>query len=134
MLIIFIIGQGQNEIIGRDTIRFREPFYAYGVQSCRRASYTMKSEIMQVAFNLLIYLNREAQVSVSDPSKDDLTAKLAAAEAEAEALRRELATWRGSTAGDPSKFKPAVPDKRIDGIGYRETLFSAPGQAIGNCI
>ncbi|KAH9327637.1 hypothetical protein KI387_007815, partial [Taxus chinensis] len=74
----------------------------------------------------------QAQVSVSDTAKDDLAAKLAAAEAEAETLRRELAARRGDREIDLSKLKPAVPEKRIDGVGYRETIFSAPGKAMGS--
>lgn len=53
--------------------------------------------------------------------------QLAAAEAEAEALRRELAARKGNRdTTDLSKLKPATPEKRIDGTGYRETLFSGP--------
>ncbi|XP_059074029.1 uncharacterized protein LOC131031204 isoform X2 [Cryptomeria japonica] len=68
--------------------------------------------------------------SISDTSRDDLAAKLAAAEAEAEALRRELAERKGNRDIDLSKLKPAIPEKRIDGVGYRETIFSAPGKAM----
>lgn len=75
--------------------------------------------------------DNEAQVSVSDVSKDELAAKLAAAEAEAEALRRELAGRRGDKKVDLSKLKPAIPEQRIDGIGYRETIFSPTGKAMG---
>jgi hypothetical protein len=57
---------------------------------------------------------------------------LAAAEAEAEALRKELAARRGSRdATDLSKLKPMTPEKRIDGTGYRETIFSGPGNTTG---
>lgn len=59
--------------------------------------------------------------------------QLAAAEAEAEALRKELAARKDSQgATDLSKLKPATPEKRIDGTGYRETLFSGPGKTTGN--
>lgn len=75
--------------------------------------------------------DNEAQVSVSDVSKDELAAKLAAAEAEAEALRRELAGRRGDKQVDLAKLKPAIPEKRIDGIGYRETILPATGKAMG---
>ncbi|XP_059074056.1 uncharacterized protein LOC131031204 isoform X4 [Cryptomeria japonica] len=54
--------------------------------------------------------------SISDTSRDDLAAKLAAAEAEAEALRRELAERKGNRDIDLSKLKPAIPEKRIDGF------------------
>ncbi len=58
--------------------------------------------------------------------------QLAAAEAEAEALRKELAARKGSSGPtDLSKLKPATPEKRIDGTGYRETLFSGPGNTTG---
>ena len=59
--------------------------------------------------------------------------QLAAAEAEAEALRKELAARKGSPGAiqDLSKLKPAAPEKRIDGTGYRETLFSGPGKTTG---
>ncbi|XP_024400077.1 uncharacterized protein [Physcomitrium patens] len=68
-----------------------------------------------------------ASSSTSTSEKEDLNAKLAAAEAEAEALRRELAARKGNRdTTDLSKLKPATPEKRIDGTGYRETLFSGP--------
>ncbi|KAH9570638.1 hypothetical protein CY35_02G051000 [Sphagnum magellanicum] len=71
-------------------------------------------------------------VATSPDEKEDLTAKLAAAEAEAEALRKELAARRGSRdATDLSKLKPMTPEKRIDGTGYRETIFSGPGNTTG---
>lgn len=57
--------------------------------------------------------------------------QLAAAEAEAEALRKELAARRASKDVDLAKLKPAMPEKRIDGTGFRETLFSGPGKASG---
>ena len=58
--------------------------------------------------------------------------QLAAAEAEAEALRKELAARKGSSGTtDLSKLKPATPEKRIDGTGYRETIFSGPGKTTG---
>lgn len=58
--------------------------------------------------------------------------QLAAAEAEAEALRKELAARKGNRElSDLSKLKPATPDKRIDGTGYRETIFSGPGNTTG---
>ena len=58
--------------------------------------------------------------------------QLAAAEAEAEALRKELAARKGSSGTtDLSKLKPATPEKRIDGTGYRETIFSGPGNTTG---
>lgn len=58
--------------------------------------------------------------------------QLAAAEAEAEALRKELAARKGNReSSDLSKLKPATPDKRIDGTGYRETIFSGPGNTTG---
>ncbi|CAM6097402.1 unnamed protein product [Calypogeia fissa] len=64
----------------------------------------------------------------SDSEKDVLAAKLAAAEAEAEALKRELAARRGgSREVDLAKLKIPTPEKRIDGTGYREQLFSGPG-------
>lgn len=67
----------------------------------------------------------------SDEEKEQLAAKLAAAEAEAEVLRKELAARRGSKDVDYAKLKPAVPEKRIDGTGYRETLFSGTGVTDG---
>eukprot|EP00250_Pteridium_aquilinum_P034957 c8376_g1_i1 orf=130-1161(+) len=66
--------------------------------------------------------------TTSDEEKEQLAAKLAAAEAEAEALRRELAARRGSKDVDLVKLKPAIPEKRIDGTGFRETLFSGSGK------
>ena len=60
--------------------------------------------------------------------------QLAAAEAEAESLRRELAGRRGDKNVDLSKLKPPIPEQRIDGIGYRETIFSATGKDMGNHI
>ncbi|BBN04039.1 hypothetical protein MPTK1_3g01370 [Marchantia polymorpha subsp. ruderalis] len=70
-----------------------------------------------------------AVTTSSEDEKEELAAKLAAAEAEAEALKRELALRRaGSKDGDLAKLKPATPEKRIDGTGFRETMFSVPGQ------
>ncbi|KAG0587756.1 hypothetical protein KC19_2G188900 [Ceratodon purpureus] len=70
--------------------------------------------------------------TTSTSEKEDLSAKLAAAEAEAEALRKELAARKGSSGTtDLSKLKPATPEKRIDGTGYRETIFSGPGKTTG---
>ncbi|KAJ7538185.1 hypothetical protein O6H91_11G037400 [Diphasiastrum complanatum] len=60
----------------------------------------------------------------ADSEREDLAAKLAAAEAEAKALRKELATRKGGKDVDLSKLKPAIPENRIDGTGYRETLLS----------
>ncbi|KAH7297528.1 hypothetical protein KP509_25G000400 [Ceratopteris richardii] len=60
----------------------------------------------------------------SDEEKAQLAAKLAAAEAEAEALKKELAARRAEKDVDLAKLKPATPAKRIDGTGFRETLFS----------
>ncbi|KAG6556891.1 hypothetical protein Mapa_001471 [Marchantia paleacea] len=72
---------------------------------------------------------QNSAVTTSESEKEELAAKLAAAEAEAEALKRELALRRaGSKDGDLAKLKPATPEKRIDGTGFRETMFSVPGQ------
>lgn len=65
----------------------------------------------------------------SDEEKEELAAKLAAAEAEADALRKELAARRASKDVDLAKLKPATPEKRIDGTGFRETLFSGTGNS-----
>ncbi|KAL2635612.1 hypothetical protein R1flu_007091 [Riccia fluitans] len=74
-----------------------------------------------------------ATTTSSASEKEDLAAKLAAAEAEAEALKRELALRRGSEKnGDLSKLKPATPEKRIDGTGFRETIFTVPTQSEKN--
>ena len=51
--------------------------------------------------------------------------QLAAAEAKAESLRRELAGRRGDKNVDLSKLKPPILEQRIDGIGYREAIFSS---------
>lgn len=69
-------------------------------------------------------------------SKDStMMFQLAAAEAEAEALRKELAARRGNRdQKDLSKLNPATPEKRIDGTGYRETIFSGPGKTTGNSL
>ncbi|MCO5580515.1 hypothetical protein L7F22_034383 [Adiantum nelumboides] len=60
--------------------------------------------------------------------KEQLAAKLAAAEAEAEVLKKELAARRSARDVDLAKLKPAIPEKRIDGMGFRETLFSGTGK------
>lgn len=74
--------------------------------------------------------NGPSTTSTSNP--EDLNAKLAAAEAEAEALRKELAARKSSPGAvqDLSKLKPVTPEKRIDGTGYRETLFSGTGKIV----
>lgn len=73
-----------------------------------------------------------ASVSVkTDEEKEELAAKLAAAESEAEALRKELAARRANRDVDLAKLKPATPEKRIDGTGFRETLFSGTGKDSG---
>ncbi|EFJ24576.1 hypothetical protein SELMODRAFT_442491 [Selaginella moellendorffii] len=61
----------------------------------------------------------------ADVDREELAAKLAAAQAEAQILRKELAKRKEV---DLAKLKPAVPDKRVDGTGYRETLLSVPGE------
>lgn len=70
-------------------------------------------------------------VRTSDQEKEELAAKLAAAEAEADSLKKELAARRVDRDVDLAKLKPATPEKRIDGTGYRETLFSGPGRDNG---
>ncbi|GLJ04750.1 hypothetical protein SUGI_0002590 [Cryptomeria japonica] len=104
------------------TVSFCSPLNLNGMQSrtrLRAASSDNNAE------------DNKEPASISDTSRDDLAAKLAAAEAEAEALRRELAERKGNRDIDLSKLKPAIPEKRIDGVGYRETIFSAPGKAMG---
>lgn len=59
-----------------------------------------------------------------------LPSQLAMAEAEAAALRQELATRRGENDVDLSKLKPAKPAKRIDGTGFRETISGTGSQVI----
>ena len=56
---------------------------------------------------------------------------MAAAEAEAAALRKELAS-RSNKDVDLARLKPATPEKRIDGTGFRETLFSGISKDSGN--
>lgn len=63
-----------------------------------------------------------------DEEKERLAAKLAAAESEAEALKKELAARRTAKDVDLAKLKPATPEKRIDGTGFRETLFTGTGK------
>eukprot|EP00271_Cylindrocystis_brebissonii_P023579 TRINITY_DN9857_c0_g1_i1.p1 TRINITY_DN9857_c0_g1~~TRINITY_DN9857_c0_g1_i1.p1 ORF type:complete len:378 (-),score=55.75 TRINITY_DN9857_c0_g1_i1:120-1253(-) len=77
----------------------------------------------------------QATVGPSPPAEDkdakeDLADKLRAAEAEADALRKELAARKAqNVGGDLSKGKPAAPVKRIDGTGFRETMFG-PGMGV----
>lgn len=64
--------------------------------------------------------------------------QLAAAEAEAEALRKELSARRAAAGKDVdiSKLKPATPEKRIDGTGFRETILplqAKPKTGTGTC-
>eukprot|EP00897_Mesotaenium_endlicherianum_P010601 jgi/Mesen1/956/ME000012S00507 len=66
-----------------------------------------------------------------DASKEDLASKLAAAEAEADALRRELASRRAEKIADLTRPTPKAPAKRIDGTGFRETLFDGKERATG---
>ncbi|KAI5073798.1 hypothetical protein GOP47_0011811 [Adiantum capillus-veneris] len=63
-----------------------------------------------------------------DEEKEQLAAKLAAAEAEAESLKKELAARRSARDVDLARLKPATPEKRIDGMGFRETLFTGTGK------
>eukprot|EP00850_Spirogloea_muscicola_P004550 SM000019S05094 [mRNA] locus=s19:932186:935047:+ [translate_table: standard] len=63
--------------------------------------------------------------------KEDLAAKLAAAEAEASALRLELAARRAERLGELPKAKAAKSAKRIDGTGYRETMSFGPNKMTG---
>lgn len=74
-------------------------------------------------------------------SVSDVVARLAAAEAEAQALRDALnAAQAGKedltelSQDELAKRKIAPPEQRIDGMGYRENLFSGPsaGQSKGN--
>ncbi|GBG70610.1 hypothetical protein CBR_g6737 [Chara braunii] len=65
-----------------------------------------------------------------DSLESELAAKIAAMEAEAKALRAELARRAGKEGADIdlAKLQPQRPEKRIDGTGYRETLMSGPGR------
>eukprot|EP00850_Spirogloea_muscicola_P010738 SM000064S19760 [mRNA] locus=s64:284341:287130:- [translate_table: standard] len=58
-------------------------------------------------------------------------AQLAAAEAEASALRLELAARRAERLGELPKAKAARSAKRIDGTGYRETMSFGPNKMTG---
>eukprot|EP00244_Chara_vulgaris_P013847 TRINITY_DN825_c0_g1_i1.p1 TRINITY_DN825_c0_g1~~TRINITY_DN825_c0_g1_i1.p1 ORF type:complete len:403 (-),score=55.20 TRINITY_DN825_c0_g1_i1:389-1597(-) len=77
--------------------------------------------------------NRDEESSTSgdsDSLESELAAKIAAMEAEAKALRAELARRAGKEGADIdlAKLQPQRPEKRIDGTGYRETLMSGPGR------
>ncbi|CAI5971290.1 unnamed protein product [Closterium sp. NIES-64] len=86
---------------------------------------TSTSLLLFPSFQASVTPEKTVQQQQTDVEKEELAARLAAAEAEAAALRLELEQRRLEKADNLIRMKPNS-DVYIDGTGARETIFQGP--------
>ncbi|CAI6006363.1 unnamed protein product [Closterium sp. NIES-64] len=93
---------------------------------------TSTSLLLFPSFQASVTPEKTVQQQQTDVEKEELAARLAAAEAEAAALRLELEQRRLEKADNLIRMKPNS-DVYIDGTGARETIFQGP-VVTGTCL